>query len=149
MQNYIAMVAPTEEGLLKELEMCRERLKTAGDVFRVTGRKAVDPELSKLVQPIPGIGVQTAASLIAELGGISCFKDAKAVVAYMELKTKRYDTCPQRETYETRFAVPSLATKQYPESVISNSALLFNFVKLNLVVEVPFNLFEYVPFHFF
>lgn len=85
MQHHIAMVIPQETALLEELESCRERVNAAADVFRAAGRQIVDPQLSKLLQSVPGIGTQTAAVLIAELGDITRFRNAKAVVAYMGL----------------------------------------------------------------
>jgi transposase len=57
MQHHIAEVIPEEQLLLQELEACRERVNEAADVFRVTGRKQVDPQLSKLLQSVPGIGI--------------------------------------------------------------------------------------------
>jgi len=110
MQHHIAEVIPEEQLLLQELEACRERVNEAADVFRATGRKQVDSQLSKLLQSVPGIGIQTAALLIAELGDITRFKDAKAVVAYMGLdpKVKQSGATLARNTKLTKRGSPYL-----------------------------------------
>jgi transposase len=115
MQHHIAEVIPEEQPLLQELEACRERVNEAADVFRVTGRKQVNPELRKLLQSVPGIGIQTAAALIAELGDITRFKDAKAVVAYMGLdpKVKQSGTTLARNTRLTKRGSPYLRRAIY------------------------------------
>lgn len=85
MQQHLAVVLPDEQQLSFELAACEERLMGAAAMFRATARSRVSPDLSILLQSIPGIGPETATLLVAELGDITRFKDAKAVVAYIGL----------------------------------------------------------------
>src|SRR5207245_4230278 len=41
------------------------------------------PSAAELLQTIPGIGPQTAATLLGELGALTRFTDARALVAYV------------------------------------------------------------------
>lgn len=84
-RQHIATVLPNEQQLLFEVSSCEERVIAAAATFRATARGRVSPDLSVLLQSIPGIGPETATLLIAELGDITRFKDAKAVVAYIGL----------------------------------------------------------------
>ena len=85
MRQHVATVLPNETALLAELDSCQERLLAASATFRATARGRVSSDLSVLLQSIPGIGPETATLLIAELGDITRFKDAKAVIAYVGL----------------------------------------------------------------
>jgi len=44
-----------------------------------------DPQTQKLLQTIPGVGPQTAATLLAEVGGINRFPDAQKLTAWIGL----------------------------------------------------------------
>jgi transposase len=66
-------------------------------------------------QSIPGIGPQTAALLIAELGSITRFKNAKAIVAYAGLdpRVKQSGTSLKRNTHLTKRGSPYLRRAIY------------------------------------
>jgi transposase len=46
---------------------------------------AAEPDVSVLVEQLPSVGAQTAATLIYELGDVSRFRDARAVASYAGL----------------------------------------------------------------
>lgn len=110
MQYHLATVLPNEPTLLQQLAACQEQLNVAAATFRATARQSVNPSLSKLLQTVPGIGPQTAALLIAELGDITRFKDAKAVVAYTGLdpRVKQSGSSLKRNTHLTKRGSPYL-----------------------------------------
>jgi transposase len=70
---------------------------------------------SILLQSIPGIGPETAALLIAELGDITRFKDAQAVVAYIGLdpRVKQSGTSLRRNTRLTKRGSPYMRQALY------------------------------------
>jgi transposase len=115
MQYHLATVLPNEPALLQQLATCQEQLDVAAATFRSTARQRVNPSLSKLLQTVPGIGPQTAALLIAELGDIARFKDANAVVAYMGLdpRVKQSGTSLKRNTHLTKRGSPYLRRALY------------------------------------
>lgn len=88
LEQHLSLVLPHNQELLDQLARCEERVDIAIDTFRATARSQVDPDLSKLLQSIPGIGPKIATLVIAELGDIKRFKDAKAVIAYVGLDPK-------------------------------------------------------------
>lgn len=51
-----------------------------------------EPELQKLLQSIPGIGPQTAATCVAEIGDIAYFPDGKQLTAYIGLDSRVYES---------------------------------------------------------
>lgn len=66
--------------LCDDLATLRERLKEIdGDI----GRTLRDHEVGNLLTTIGGVGTQTAAQLLAELGDPSRFRDAAALAAYV------------------------------------------------------------------
>lgn len=71
----------------------------------------LNPELSRLLQSIPGVGPKVATLLIAELSDITRFKDAKAVVAYTGLdpKVKQSGKLLKRNTKLTKRGSPIYA----------------------------------------
>jgi len=74
------------QGHLQELSQRIQAMKTAIDQFI-----AADPELKHkayLLDTIPGIGMLTAARLLAEIGEISSFEDAPQLAAYAGLNPK-------------------------------------------------------------
>lgn len=115
MQYHMADVLPNEPALLQQLATCQEALDIAAATFRATARQRVNPNLSKLLQTVPGIGPQTAALLIAELGDISRFKNANAVVAYIGLdpRVKQSGTSLKRNTHLTKRGSPYLRRALY------------------------------------
>jgi transposase len=115
MQHHLVAVLPKENVLLQQLATCQEKLDVAAATFRSTARQQVNPSLSKLLQSVPGVGPQTAALLIAELGDITRFKDAKAVIAYMGLdpRVKQSGTSLKRNTHLTKRGSPYLRRAMY------------------------------------
>lgn len=115
MQYHVADVLSNEPALLQQLATCQEALDVAAATFRSTARQRVNPSLSKLLQTVPGIGPQTAALLIAELGDITRFKNANAVVAYMGLdpRVKQSGTSLKRNTHLTKRGSPYLRRALY------------------------------------
>lgn len=115
MQYHLAVAIPNEPNLLQLLATAQEQLDVAAVTFRATARQQVNPTLSKLLQTVPGVGPQTAALLIAELGDISRFKDAKAVVAYTGLdpRVKQSGTSLKRNTHLTKRGSPYLRRAMY------------------------------------
>jgi len=115
MQYHVADVLSSEPALLQQLATCQEALDVAAATFRATARQQVNPRLSKLLQTVPGVGPQTAALLIAELGDITRFKNANAVVAYMGLdpRVKQSGTSLKRNTHLTKRGSPYLRRALY------------------------------------
>lgn len=115
MQYHVADVLANEPVLLQQLVACQEALDVAAATFRSTARQRVNPSLSKLLQSVPGIGPQTAALLIAELGDITRFKNANSVVAYMgfDPRVKQSGTSLKRNTHLTKRGSPYLRRALY------------------------------------
>jgi transposase len=115
MRQHVATVLPDEAGLLAELDGCQERLLAASATFRATARSRVSPNLSVLLQSIPGIGPETATLLVAELGDITRFTDAKAVVAYIGLdpRVKQSGTGLKHNTKLTKRGSPYMRQALY------------------------------------
>jgi transposase len=115
MQQHLVTVLPNEAQLHTELGVCEERLLTASETFRATARSRVSPETSLLLQSIPGIGPATATLLIAELGDITRFRDAKAVVAYIGLdpRVRQSGISLQRNTKLTKRGSPYMRQALY------------------------------------
>ncbi len=115
MQYHLVAVLPKEDTLLQLLATAQEQLEVAAATFRSTARQQVNPNLSKLLQSVPGIGPQTAALLVAELGDITRFKDAKAVIAYVGLdpRVKQSGTMLKRNTHLTKRGSPYLRRAMY------------------------------------
>lgn len=115
MQQHLAVVLPDERQLSFELAACEERLMGAAATFRATARSRVSPDLSLLLQSIPGIGPETATLLVAELGDITRFKDAKAVVAYIGLdpRVRQSGSSLKRNTRLTKRGSPYMRQALY------------------------------------
>ena len=115
MQYHLVTVLPKQDVLLQQLASCQEQLEVAVATFRAAARQQVNPNLSKLLQTVPGIGPQIAALLIAELGDITRFKDAKAVIAYTGLdpRVKQSGKLLKRNTKLTKRGSPYLRRGLY------------------------------------
>lgn len=115
MQYHLATVLPDEPQLLQQLAQCQERIEVAVDSFRATARQRVDPDLSRLLQSVPGVGPKVATVLVAELGDITRFKDAEAVVAYTGLdpRVKQSGKLLKRNTKLTKRGSPYLRRALY------------------------------------
>ena len=75
------------EDLWSEWESIQERKKKTAAMIRAFAKKApqAEKEARKLVKTAPGVGVVTAEVVLAELGDVRRFKNAKAVCAYAGL----------------------------------------------------------------
>jgi len=115
MQQHMVAVLPNEPQLAWELHSCEERLLAAAATFRGTARGRVPSDLSVLLQSIPGIGPETAALLIAELGDISRFPHAQAVTAYTGLdpRVRQSGLSLHRNTKLTKRGSPYLRQVLY------------------------------------
>ena len=87
---YSGKAAPARAQVVRTLVGQLERLTAAiDDVDRATNallppsEPGHGPSDAELLQTIPGIGPHTAATLLAELGTLMRFMDARAVVAYV------------------------------------------------------------------
>ena len=114
-QQHHKVVLPDEPELLELLVNCQSQLLDAAKTFRDTAMGQVNQDLSGLLQSIPGIGQQTAALLIAELGDIDRFKDAKAIVAFVGLdpRVRQSGTSLKRNTRLTKRGSPYLRKMLY------------------------------------
>lgn len=121
MQRHLTAVLPGTSTVPEQLDACREQLDAATRVLRDAAGRQVDPKLSRLLQSVPGVGPQTAILLIAELGDITRFKNAKAVIAYTGLdpKVKQSGASLRRNTRLTKRGSPYLRRALY---LAANSA---------------------------
>jgi transposase len=80
-----------------------------------------DSELQALLTSIPGIGITIASSLIAEIGGITRFKDSKALVAYAGLDPRKFQsgTTLNRSGHITKRGSPHLRRSLYLAATIA------------------------------
>lgn len=115
LEQHLSLVLPHNQESLDQLACCEERIDIAVETFRATTRAQVDPDLSKLLQSIPGVGSKIATLLIAELGDIKRFKDAKSVVAYVGLdpKVKQSGKILKQNTKLTKRGSPYLRRSLY------------------------------------
>jgi len=115
MQYHLAIVLPREDTLLQALASAQEQIEVAAATFRATARQQVNPGLSKLLQTVPGVGTQTAALLVAELGDINKFKNAKAVIAYIgfDPRVKQSGALLKQNTHLTKRGSPYLRRAMY------------------------------------
>lgn len=102
-----------EEVNLRESYINNEISKANGDLVKFLDEKikfldrrmaVFEPELQKLLRSIPGIGPQTAATCIAEIGDIHRFPNPKTLTAYIGLDSRVYEsgTSRQRLYYQKR-----------------------------------------------
>lgn len=115
LQYHLVTVLPREDTLLQALASAQEQLEVAAATFRATARQQVSPKLSKLLQSVPGIGSQTAALLVAELGDITRFPNAKAVIAYIgfDPRVKQSGVLLKQNTHLTKRGSPYLRRALY------------------------------------
>lgn len=119
MKQHVADILPDQLVLLDELTVCQERLATASTLFREQAILKTPDRLYQLLQSIPGIGPVTAAALIAEIGDISQFKNAKALVAYAGLdpRVRQSGKTLQRNTRLTKRGSPYLRRALYMAAI--------------------------------
>jgi transposase len=115
LQYHLVTVLPREDTLLQALASSQEQLEVAAATFRATARAQVNPKLSKLLQSVPGVGTQTAALLVAEIGDINKFKNAKAVIAYIgfDPRVKQSGALLKQNTHLTKRGSPYLRRALY------------------------------------
>ena len=87
---YSGKAAPARAHVVRTLVSQLERLTSAiDDVDRAAttllppSEPGAGPSDAQLLQTIPGVGPQTAATLLGELGALTRFTDARALVAYV------------------------------------------------------------------
>jgi transposase len=87
---YSGKAAPARAHVVRTLVSQLERLTSAiDDVDRAAttllppSKPGAGPSDAELLQTIPGVGPQTAATLLGELGALTRFTDARALVAYV------------------------------------------------------------------
>ena len=121
MRQHFTSVLPEETALLYELTACRERLETGAVTFRKRAAEATPPDLSKLLCSIPGIGPLTAATIIAEIGDVSRFKDAQSLMAYAGLdpRVRQSGKTLLRNTHLTKRGSPYLRRALYVAATIA------------------------------
>jgi transposase len=88
--TYSGKAAAVRGRVIRLLVAQIERLTTAVDELDATmaaelpsGAPPAGPSDAELLQSLPGVGPQTAATLLGELGRITRFTNAKALVAYL------------------------------------------------------------------
>src|SRR5437870_7719719 len=74
------MRGPTQ---LERLTSAIDEIDRAATTLLPPSEPGTGPSDAELLQTIPGIGPQTAATLIGELGTLTRFTDARALVAYV------------------------------------------------------------------
>jgi transposase len=121
LQQHLAHVLPDNDAAMQALQNCQVQLKTAAAVCKQELVALCDADSQKLLTSIPGIGVTIAASLIAEIGDISRFKDAKALVAYAGLDPRKFQsgTTLNRSGHITKRGSPHLRRSLYLAATIA------------------------------
>ncbi|MBI3282812.1 transposase [Candidatus Curtissbacteria bacterium] len=88
MQMRLSTISPDDKVSFASLENCIKELKESTLVFRQQASDKIDGQKVKLLESIPGVGQTIACVLIAEIGDISQFRSAKALVAYAGIDPK-------------------------------------------------------------
>jgi transposase len=78
-----AHVVRTLVGQLERLTSAIDEVDRAATTLLPPSEPGAGPSDAELLQTIPGIGPQTAATLLGELGALTRFTDARALVAYV------------------------------------------------------------------
>src|SRR4030095_1647398 len=78
-----AHVVRTLVGQLERLTTAMDEVDRAATTLLPPSEPGTGPSDAELLQTIPGIGPQTAATLLGELGALTRFTDARALVAYV------------------------------------------------------------------
>lgn len=121
MQLRLDAIMPGEQRLLDELTGCQERISEAVGVFRTQAAKQADQKTLALLMTIPGIGVVTALTLMAEVGDIHRFRSPKALVAYAGLdpKVRQSGLSLKRNTRLTKRGSPYLRHCMYLAATVA------------------------------
>ena len=112
---------PQEDFVREELHTLYEDIQERVKHIRLYAQEQTDDNLQALLCSIPGIGVSLAPILIAEIGDISRFKDAKALIAYAGLdpKVRQSGYTLNRNTRLTKRGSPYLRRAAYIASSIA------------------------------
>src|SRR6185436_428719 len=78
-----AQVVRTLVSQLERLTSAMDEVDRAATTLLPPSEPGTGPSDAELLQTIPGIGPQTAATLLGELGALTRFTDARALVAYV------------------------------------------------------------------
>ncbi|HJQ08512.1 MAG TPA: transposase [Candidatus Saccharimonadales bacterium] len=121
MQLRLNAIMPNEQRLLAELAGCHERINEAVQVFRAQAAKQADQQLLELLMTIPGVGVVTALTLMAEVGDIRRFRSPKALVAYAGLdpRVRQSGLSLKRNTRLTKRGSPYLRHSMYLAATVA------------------------------
>lgn len=88
MQQRLLSISPDDKGSFESLESCINQLKESTLVFRKQAGDRIDEHKTKLLESIPGVGQTIACILVAEIGDVTQFRSAKALVAYAGIDPK-------------------------------------------------------------
>lgn len=121
MRLRLSDIMPAEQALLDELVGCQDRLTEAIRVFRKQAAEQADEQTLKLLTTIPGIGVVTALTLMAEVGDINRFRSPKALVAYAGLdpRIRQSGLSLKRNTRLTKRGSPYLRQSIYLAATVA------------------------------
>jgi transposase len=94
----------------RRLSEAEAALRAAAEALRALGSSQVSAENRRLIESIPGIGKTLAATLVAEIGHIGRFSNAKALVAYAGLdpRVRQSGVSLVRNTHITKRGSPYL-----------------------------------------
>lgn len=110
MHQRIQRVFPEKQEVLVEIERPMHALSQAVKNLRRQISSQVEPGLKTLLLSIPGIGPTLAAALVTEIGDVSRFPNANALVAYAGLdpKVRQSGITLRRNTKLTKRGSPYL-----------------------------------------
>ena len=115
MQKRFVEHFPGENSVQEELNKLKTAINQTMSEIREQGIQKTSPELQTLLSSIPGIGKTLAAVIIAEIGDIERFHNAKALVAYAGLdpKVRQSGYTLKRNTKLTKRGSPYLRRAVY------------------------------------
>ncbi|HLG18263.1 MAG TPA: IS110 family transposase [Bdellovibrionota bacterium] len=122
MEQLKRLLFPTEElnvcfsSLLSSLESIQQTIEHLSEQIR---KRAAEEKLRNVRTALPGVGPQTAATLVYELGDVNRFANAKAVAAYAGLvprvsqsaDTKHHGRLTKRGNRELRWILGEWAVR--------------------------------------
>jgi transposase len=101
MQERFAASLPDDTEVLSYLRSPQAALEDSVAALRERSQRDADPSLKALLSSIPGIGPVIATILIAEIGSIDRFKDAKALVGVCRARS---EGSAERHHPQTKYA---------------------------------------------
>ena len=111
-RQHISDHYPEEQTAIKVMEQCIEMLTNGVKTLRRDPAvvSSLSTDVLSLLRSIPGIGVTTAQTIVAEIGDINRFKDSKSLIAYagMDPKVRQSGKLLQKNTRLTKRGSPHL-----------------------------------------